>query len=62
MKCIKLTSSKRIIRCEDKIADLIVSKGIGIYTAKGQWKSDGRNYLTKQDLNILKGVKNEQGG
>ena len=58
MKCIKLTSSKRIIRCEDKVADMIVEKGIGVFINKEKWKEDGRNYLTKEDLHLLKGVLN----
>lgn len=53
MKCIKLTSSKRIIRCEEKYADILIRKGIGVYSNKKQWKVDGRNYLAERDKYVL---------
>jgi hypothetical protein len=60
MKCVKLTNSNKVVRCEDKYANILIQKGIGVYTNKEKWKADGRNYLTKQDEQLLKGVKKSE--
>lgn len=60
MKCIKLTSSKRIVRCEDKYADILVAKGMGIYANKEDWKADGRNYLEERDKYVLNKLSKEK--
>lgn len=53
MKCVKLTNSNKIVRCEDKYADILIQKGIGVYTNKEKWKADGRNYLEERDKYVL---------
>lgn len=53
MKCVKLTNSNKVVRCEDKYADILIQKGIGVYTNKEKWKADGRNYLEERDKYVL---------
>ena len=60
MKCIRLTSSKKVLRVNDQYADILVQEGIAVFVSKDQWKKDGRNYLSKEDQSLLKGIKNEQ--
>ena len=60
MKCIRLTSSKKVLRVNDEYADILVQEGIAVFVSKDQWKKDGKNYLSKEDQSLLKGVKNEQ--
>ncbi len=61
MKCIKLTSSNKVLRVNDEYADYLVQQQIAVFTNKARWKQDGRNYLTKMDEQLLKGVRNESG-
>lgn len=59
MKCIKLTSSKKVVRCEDMYAEILVEKKMGGYTSKEAWKADGRNYLEERDKYVLLKTKGE---
>lgn len=58
MKCVKLTSSQRIVRCEEEYADILVKNGMGVLIGKEKWKADGKNYLEDKDKYILNKMRN----
>ena len=59
MKCIKLINSSKIVRCEDRYAELLVEKGMGVYSNKQKWKIDGRNFLEQKDKEILNKIERD---
>ena len=60
MKCIRLTSSKKVLRVNDQYADILVQEGIAVFVSKDQWKKDGKNYLEKGDIDVLNQVSKVQ--
>ena len=60
MKCIQLTSSKKVLRVNDEYADYLIEKGIGVFASKEKWKADGRSYLTKEDKFVLDRVRKKE--